>query len=66
MPGKPHAAALQEFLEGKVLSVDLKKYVIAALGLGQGELEAMALYRAIAADGLLVDDQIKERARWRG
>ncbi|HEU4884406.1 MAG TPA: DUF3368 domain-containing protein [Longimicrobium sp.] len=60
VPGKSHQAVLQDFLRGKVVSVDLTRYVIAAPGLGLGELEAMALYKAIAADQLLVDD---ERAR---
>jgi uncharacterized protein len=60
VPGKPHQTVLQEFLRGKVVSVDLTRYVIAAPGLGLGELEAMALYKAIAADQLLADD---ERAR---
>jgi uncharacterized protein len=60
VPGKPHAAVLREFLRGKVVSIDLTRYVIAAPGLGLGELEAMALYKAISADQLLVDD---ERAR---
>ncbi len=44
-----------------MLSVDLERYVVAALGLGQGELEAMALYRAVAADRLLVDDRRARR-----
>lgn len=60
VPGKPQTAVLQEFLSGKVVSVDLTRYVIAGPGLGVGELEAMALYKALAADQLLVDD---ERAR---
>jgi predicted nucleic acid-binding protein len=60
VPGKPHYLVLQEFLRGRVLPVDLSRYVIAAPGLGSGELEAMALYKALAADQLLVDD---ERAR---
>lgn len=60
VPGKPHAVVLREFLHGKVVAVDLTRYVIAAPGLGLGELEAMALYKAISADQLLVDD---ERAR---
>lgn len=60
VPGKPQFVVLQKFLRGKVIAVDLKRYVIAAPGLGLGELEAMALYRALSADQLLVDD---ERAR---
>jgi predicted nucleic acid-binding protein len=36
--------------------VDLRDFVIAAGGLGRGELEAMALYKRLDADRLLVDD----------
>jgi uncharacterized protein len=60
VPGKPHTHLLKEFLSGKVLPVNLSQYVIVAPGLGAGELEAMALYKALSADQLLVDD---ERAR---
>jgi predicted nucleic acid-binding protein len=31
--------------------------VLAAGGLGQGELEAMALYKQLSADALLIDDR---------
>jgi uncharacterized protein len=55
--GKPYSNALQEFLRGRTLAIDLSRYVIAAPGLGRGELEAMALYKALSADQLLVDDQ---------
>lgn len=55
--GKPYGDELREFLQGKSLPIDLTRYVIAAPGLGLGELEAMALYKAISADQLLVDDQ---------
>ncbi len=55
--GKPHAAQLQEFLKGKVEPTDLQRLVIAAGGLGRGELEAMALYRQLDADMLLLDDR---------
>lgn len=60
VPGKPHSQMLQDFLHGKVLPVNLSQYVIVGPGLGSGELEAMALYKALSADQLLVDD---ERAR---
>jgi len=38
------------------VEVPLKEYVIAVAGLGHGELEAMALYKRLHADYLLVDD----------
>jgi predicted nucleic acid-binding protein len=54
--GKPHADQLRDYLGGKVEAVDLGEYVIAAAGLGAGELEAMALYKDLHADRLLLDD----------
>ncbi len=57
MAGKPQAERLGEYLEGKVEGTDLQRFVIAAGGLGRGELEAMALYRQIDADLLLIDDR---------
>jgi hypothetical protein len=56
VPGKPGVDQLESYLRGKVFEVDLKEYVIAVAGLGQGELEAMALYKHLDADRLLVDD----------
>jgi len=56
VPGKFKAEQLASFLRGKVVEVDLNQLVIAAPGLGNGELEAMALYKRIHADLLLVDD----------
>lgn len=56
VPGKPEAERLAAYLQGKVVEVDLEKFVIAVPGLGQGELEAMALYKHLSAERLLVDD----------
>lgn len=56
VPGKPKAERLERYLRDKVTDVDLATLVIAATGLGQGELEAMALYKKLKADRLLVDD----------
>ncbi len=44
-------------MNGKVVSADLTVYVINAGGLGRGELEAMALYKQLQADYLLIDDR---------
>jgi predicted nucleic acid-binding protein len=55
-PGKPQAAALEIFLAGRVVEVDTTHWVLAAGGLGQGEIEAMALYKQVSADALLIDD----------
>jgi predicted nucleic acid-binding protein len=57
VPDKPEADRLKAYLQDKVVEVDLKEFVIAVACLGEGELEAMALYRRLHADRLLVDDQ---------
>lgn len=54
--GKPQALKLKCYLADKVTDADLKGLVIAAPGMGKGELEAMALYRKVQADRLLIDD----------
>ena len=53
---KPQAAALESFLSSRVVEVDSSHWVLAAGTLGQGEIEAMALYKQLAADALLIDD----------
>jgi predicted nucleic acid-binding protein len=57
VPEKPQGAMLSSFLAGRVVSVDITRWVVAASGLGQGELEAMALYKQLSADALLIDDR---------
>jgi predicted nucleic acid-binding protein len=59
--GKAEAERLETYLRGRVIEVDLRDFVIAVAGLGQGELEAMALYKHMKADRLLVDDQRARR-----
>lgn len=54
--GKPAAQTLKTYLHGKVVPIPLTNVVITGGGLGQGEIEAMALYKAVHADYLLVDD----------
>lgn len=53
---KPQAAALEAFLSGRVMTVDTTRMVLAVGGLGQGEIEAMALYKQLSAEALLIDD----------
>jgi predicted nucleic acid-binding protein len=55
-PEKPQSDALGLFLSGRVIKVDTTQWVLAAGGLGRGELEAMALYKQLSADALLIDD----------
>jgi len=54
--GKSEAGRLESYLRERVVEVDLQEFVIAVSGLGQGELEAMALYKRLHAERLLVDD----------
>lgn len=39
------------------MKVDTGRWVLAAGGLGRGEIEAMALYKQLSADALLIDDR---------
>ena len=55
-PEKPQASVLETFLKDKVMDVDTTHWVLAAGSLGQGEIEAMALYKQLSADVLLIDD----------
>jgi predicted nucleic acid-binding protein len=57
IPGKPQAAALQKFLQKRIVAVDTTAYPVPDANLGQGEIEAMALYRFLVADLLLIDDR---------
>lgn len=51
---KPQSVALKNFLADKVISIELN---ISQVGLGQGELEAIALYKDMNAKFLLIDDR---------
>lgn len=54
--GKPQASTLEKFLQNRITKVDISNLVLSIGGLGQGELEAMALYKQLSADALLIDD----------
>lgn len=55
--GKPEAENLRVWLQHRVQRVDLTQCnIIKPNGLGRGELEAIALYRAQSANLLLIDD----------
>jgi uncharacterized protein len=54
--GKPGAEVLERYLHDKDEGVNLGEFAIAAGELGRGELEAMALYKRLGADRLLVND----------
>lgn len=55
--GKPEAEKLQTYLSDKTVDIDLSDLIITANGLGAGELQAMALYKHLSAQHLLIDDQ---------
>lgn len=54
-PEKPYSETLGKFLSDKVVKADTSRLILAAGGLGRGEIEAMALYKQINADALLID-----------
>jgi predicted nucleic acid-binding protein len=56
-PGKSQAAVLKTYLQNRVEKIDATRFVFTAGGLGQGEIEAMALYKQLSADQLLIDDR---------
>ena len=51
---KAQSTKLKAFLAGKVIRVQSNVY---QMGLGEGELEAIALYRELGAELLLIDDK---------
>jgi hypothetical protein len=54
---KPEAKTLKQFLADKISPVSLSAVTIEkSNGLGKGELEAIALYKCLKADLLLIDD----------
>lgn len=55
-PEKPYSEILGNFLADKVVHVDATRWVLTAGGLGHGEIEAMALYKQLNANALLIDD----------
>lgn len=55
-PEKPYSDVLGVFLTERVVKVDVSRWVVTAGGLGRGEIEAMALYKQLSADALLIDD----------
>lgn len=55
--GKAKADMLHDYLQDKTVPVDLSEAIITPSGLGDGELEAMSLYKHLHADYLLIDDR---------
>ncbi|UCH94617.1 MAG: DUF3368 domain-containing protein, partial [Candidatus Aminicenantes bacterium] len=55
--GKKESIELYEYLIDKIESVSMEDYVITDFSIGRGDLEAMALYKRLGAEKLLVDDK---------
>ena len=51
---KPQIVKLKIFLANKIINIEVD---ISQIGLGKGELEAIALYKNMEADFLLIDDR---------
>ena len=51
---KPQSVKLKKFLKDKIVTVNL---TITQMGLGQGELEAISLYKQLNSNFLLIDDR---------
>jgi predicted nucleic acid-binding protein len=51
---KPQSVKLKNFLTNKIVNVEID---ISQIGLGKGELEAIALYKNMKANFLLIDDR---------
>ena len=58
---KPESERLKDYLLDKVSRKDINKYLINDAHLGKGELEAIALYKAINADFLIIDDKVARK-----
>jgi uncharacterized protein len=54
---KPESGNLKLFLKDKIEEINAEDYFIFEGSLGSGETEAMALYRKLNANWLLVDDE---------
>ena len=61
VPGKAQFARLASYLAPRVVEVDPRVVLVTSSGLGRGELETMALARALGADRLLIDDRRARR-----
>lgn len=59
---KPESEKLRNYLSNKVSKENIGKYLLNDICLGQGELEAIALCKAINADFLIIDDRLARKA----
>ncbi|MCK4762055.1 MAG: DUF3368 domain-containing protein [Candidatus Aminicenantes bacterium] len=54
---KKEGLELSDYLKDKIETIDIGDYFITDFSIHRGEFEAMALYRKVSADKLLVDDK---------
>jgi len=59
---KPESDKLKKFLFQKIERINIQDYLILEGLLGSGEMEAMALYKKLNADWLLIDDEKARKA----
>ncbi len=59
--GKFGATQLKEYLQGKIINLDLNSFVIEGSSLDKGELSSIALYKYLQADYLLIDEKAGRR-----
>jgi predicted nucleic acid-binding protein len=55
--GKPQSEILHNYLQDKFVDTDLSEHILDFGELGRGELEAIALFKKLCADFLLLDDK---------
>ena len=60
-PDKYKSKILTSFLHDKVKEVDISEYISTDTNIGDGELQAMILYKQLNADMLLIDDRKAKR-----
>ncbi|MCF6189014.1 MAG: DUF3368 domain-containing protein [Cocleimonas sp.] len=54
---KPEAQLINNYLQGKVIKVDMDDFIYLDGYVDAGETEAMKLYKTLSADKLLIDDK---------
>lgn len=58
IPGKPAAEKLKKYLHNRIENFESNVIVIDGNSIDQGELMSMALYKAVKADYLLIDERL--------
>ena len=58
---KPESEKLRNYLSSKISKENIGEYLLNDICLGRGELEAIALCKAINADFLIIDDRLARK-----